>query len=162
MRDCLRQFGSGEGTVASICPKHHRLTLQLCDPSSEMYPERIRFCQGESLADLPALRCNVAPFKFVILTEASAERNHSVVEHGIALRRYHTEPFFSLVVRIPYIYKDLEERDDVVLQLAEHCASIRDPERLMHEFNLVGHPSVQRALQEDTLPGWLPIDRPTN
>jgi hypothetical protein len=111
-----------------------------------LHPLCLRFIHGESLTESPVLRDHLIPLKFVILIEASAERNHAVAQHGIALRRHHTEPFFSLAVRMPFILAKIEEDDSFVKELADCCSEVRNPTQMAECFGFSQHPAVVHAI----------------
>ncbi len=146
LRECLQQYASGSATTTSAAPVHHRWTLKFCSPHSALHPLCIRFLHGEPLRSIPELERAIAPIKFVILIEVSAERNHQIAGHGIALRHHHTEPFFSMVLRLPFIQRHLELDDSFITTLAEACSNVRDPEQLALRLQLLAHPQVVAAL----------------
>ena len=127
---------------------HHRWTIKFCSSSSKLYPLCLRFLNGDSLDTLPELKTAIAPMKFVILIEASAERNHHVGSHGVALRHRHTESFFSLVLRMPFIQRQLDADPDFVTRLAEACGEVRDSKQLACRLGLISHPRVVAALTQ--------------
>ncbi len=142
----MLQYAGGSATSASDAPFHHRWSLKFLHAESALYPLCLRFLHGEALNTLPELEQAVAPFRFIILIEASAERNHHVAGQGIALRHHHTEPFFSLVLRLPHIDHAMQADSSFVIRLAEACDHVRDPKRLACRFALLGHPKVIAAL----------------
>jgi hypothetical protein len=91
----------------------------------------------------------VSAMKYIILIEASAERNHHVGSHGIALRSCHTEAFFSLCLRMPFVQSQIERDERFTLSLALACEEVRNPRQLAGRLHIAGHPQVVSAMEQN-------------
>ena len=69
----------------------------------------VSFCDGAARLTLPALRSAVAPLKFVLCIERSAEKNHAIAKQGIAFAPKPREACFSLALRGPEILDKIEQ-----------------------------------------------------
>jgi len=119
-------------------PRPHRLTLSFFQPGSEVLQQVLQFIDGVPQRDLPLLRQRVAPLKFVMLIERSAEKNHAIAKHNTALAPKHREAYFSLALRGHLITKKIEEDPSNFELLGECCSEVRSLGKMVRRLNLLG------------------------
>ena len=132
MNVCLDQFSSASS--ASDAPVHSPWAKKFCDPSSALYLSSVAFAMGESRTNLPLWWSSACTMICWILVDISTERQHALAKKVINNACNHSEPYFSLALRIPCIERALEEDPDHLLQLGECANSVTFYKDVISQF----------------------------
>lgn len=127
-RDALRHCLES----ASSHPKIRQLQ------SGQLLVEAHEFLSGADLHDLGALSVFVASLKFGFAVERQVEGDHAAIHHGYGKARHHSEPYDSLVRRMPEI-KQVMASGFGFESLCMHLESVRSPKLAVHSLGMASH-----------------------
>ena len=121
---------------------HHRKTWAILGPG--LVRDQLElFMNGACMNTLPELASHIQPFAFILVTERSAEKPHSIIHKGTCGRKP-GPAYVSMQLRAAQLAHGIHSDARVLDALAVHFDKVRDPRKAAIELRLDRHPEVAR------------------
>lgn len=124
--------------------QRHPVVSLLCRPGSVGHEQLRRFSRGDAgLRELPVVASAVGKLKFAPIAERWVEGLHATSKRFLKNAPHHSALHLAWSIVQAPLQHLIQQRPDVVSQLADLCWQVRNTRRALNEVGLWWHPEVQ-------------------